>query len=146
MSNSLTFQNYVESIVAGAANSKDINGEDCEVLSSNDKIALLTLLAARQAKAATTTKVVQELKGEHSAGGVITVPAFLYGQLSVVDLDNTAQIDEVGTTQFVTDGDGDVIAETGDTFTWSPVEGKHHKTRTFSVPAGVKVRYLFILA
>lgn len=145
MSNSLTYQSYIEKIVAGEALSSDITSESCNVLSTAEKQSLLDLLAVYSAKRLENTTVVQEMKGSEF-DSTLEIPAFLYGQITVVDTNNSAQINEAGTTQYVTDSDNNTIAEVGTTFTWYPVAGKHHKTRTLTIPAGVSVHYLFILA
>lgn len=145
MSQSIVFQNYVEAIVAGTTSSSAISSEPCSALTTLEKQSLLDLLAVYSAKALEVTNVVVEMKGSKS-NDTLEIPAFLYGQITVVDTDNTAQIDEVGTTQYVLDSDNDTIAEIGNTFTWHPVDGKHHKSRTLTIPDGVSVHYLFILA
>lgn len=141
----IVFENIAAKIAAGTITADEITDYPCASLTSEEKTALLTILADTLVSDATESKLASVQSGEYVGdGGTFDVPAFLVGRMSVVDTDLSATYSLDGTHQSVTDSLGDSYPE-GTTMDWSTAAGYHHAGRTFTVPAGITVLYSFLL-
>lgn len=144
----ITFENLLAQIAAGTITAAEIQQYPCTSISAQERQALLIALSDKAlADAAAGASSLASVQSGILAGGVdvtLVVPAFLTGNLQVVDTDNSARHDLSAPHQFVTDTTGEEHPEESTT-SWGAVDGKHYAGRTFTILSGMTILYSFVL-
>lgn len=138
------YETLAAQIAAGTITAEEILAYDCAVLTNNEKLALLVALGDKLVQEGIPSKQSSVLSGLVTGADTLEVPNFLTGRIQIVDTDDTGRDDLEPPHQFVTDTEGDSYPESS-IMEWGGVPGEYFAGRTFTVPAGTKMLYTFVL-